>query len=296
MNSVRPLVVETLAEDAVARLRNEYQQGVQARWQHILAGADCPRPGRLEEIHKKLQRHSVVIIRGASGQGKSSLGWRFLFDYCADGLRFEIRLVDGREHALRVANALRAHIHSLRLCAVVWLDLAPSDAGWFELLRELADAGLKVLVAVREEDFRRAGASADQLDYGEVTLDAVTAEEAEAIFTKLAKGALGTTLDFADAWTRFGAADGGPLLEFTHLITQGATLSEKLQNQVQRLQDEAASGKLPITRKHLRALALAALAHSAGCRLDSSRLCAGWPGFLHMARSPCATAHPTVSP
>lgn len=274
MTTVQPISVSVQSEDEQLRLKEEYVRGVQARWAHIVAGVDCPRLERLADIHAEFQRHSVVIIRGASGQGKSSLGWRYLHDYSADGLRFQIRLVNGREHALSVAHALQAHVQRLRLKAVVWIDLGPSDSGWLELLSSLADTGIKILVAVREEDFRRSGVSVDELNYGEVPLDIITAPEAELIFNQLVTAQSTTALDFLDAWSRFGGASGGPLLEFTHLVTQGDTLAAKLDKQMQRLADEAATGSGRLTPRHLQALALASLAHSAGCRVDAARLCA----------------------
>lgn len=271
--SVRPLKAVHLALEDADRLRHEYRRGVQAQWEHILADADCDRPQRLAEIHRLLQVHSVVIVRGASGQGKSSLAWRYMRDYCADGLRFHVRIVEGREHALRVANALHAHVMRLRLQAAVCIDLSPSDTGWADLVRDLALAGLKVLVAVREEDFARAALSVADFDYAEVILDGVTREEAEPIFTSLRAAGLSSVLDFEEAWARFSVVRGGPLLEFTHLITEGESLTSRIQAQVLRLQRDAATRSNGITPAHLDLLAFAAIANSAGSRVELRRLC-----------------------
>jgi hypothetical protein len=271
MSTIRPVTTVSLERDEVAHLREEYNRGVQARWSHIVAGLDGPRPTRLAEVHAQLQIHPIVVIRGASGQGKSTLGWRYLHDYSTDGLRFEVRLVEGREHALRVANALRAHILQLRLKAVVWFDVAPSDSGWTELLRDLVDAGIKVLVAIREEDYRRSDLIGGQIAFGEVILDSVNPSEAEAVYAQLSPSRNGAVLDFADAWAKFGGS--GPLLEFTHLVTQGSRLAKVLDHQLQRLADEAIGGSGRIGPQHLRALSLGSIVHAAGCRVDSARLC-----------------------
>jgi hypothetical protein len=275
MNALTPVREETLSDEERTQLRSEYVQGVQARWRHILADADCARPERLAEIREKLHRHAVVVVRGASGQGKSSLGWRYLREYSTDGLRFHVRLVDGRIHALRIANALRAHVQSLRLPAVVYLDISPSDTGWIELVRQLADSNLKVLVAVREEDFRRAGVPLGEIDVGEVVLERIGYEEARAIFAALATSgnASANTLDFEDAWANFTSGEGGPLLEFTYLAAQGQSLSARVDAQIARIQAEVASERGLLTAKHLRLLAVCALANAAGCRVDLDRLC-----------------------
>ena len=67
------------------------------------------------------------------------------------------------------------------LRAVVIIDLAPSDSGWMELVKDLTNAGINVLVTVREEDFHRAGMASRDVPLGEVALDSVTRQEAKDI-------------------------------------------------------------------------------------------------------------------
>ena len=276
MVALWPLTVETPSAEERERCRREYRRGVQAQWRHILTEADCPRPQRLAELHEKMMQHAAVVVRGASGQGKSSLAFRYLHDYCAEGLRFHVRFVEGRQHAARVANALRGHVQGLRLRAVVLLDLSPSDTGWVELVRELTEIGLKVLVTVREEDFRRAGSVTPDIDIDELVLDSVAREEAERIYAALTSGGAGDrALDFDEAWARFTTIDAGPLLEFTHLVREGETLAVRIDGQVSRLQAEASSDDpgSRFTNAHLRLLALAAVANAAECRLKLRETC-----------------------
>jgi hypothetical protein len=276
MVALRPLTGEAPSAEERERCRREYRRGVQAQWGHILTEADCPRPQRLAELHEKMMQHAAVVVRGASGQGKSSLAFRYLHDYCVEGLRFHVRFVEGRQHAARVANALRGHVQGLRLRAVVLLDLSPSDTGWVELVWQLTEIGLKVLVTVREEDFRRAGSVTPDIDIDELVLDSVTREEAERIYTALTPGEVKDgALDFDEAWARFTAIDAGPLLEFTHLVREGETLAARIDGQVSRLQAEASSDDpgSRFTNAHLRLLALAAVANAAECRLKLREAC-----------------------
>ncbi|MEZ6049192.1 MAG: hypothetical protein R3C11_27170 [Planctomycetaceae bacterium] len=270
--SVSPVKNEALSTEEKEKLVYEYQLGIQAGWKHILANADCPRPDRLKELHSKLRKHSAVILRGASGQGKSTLGWRYLYEYGAEGMRFHVKLVEGREHALRIANAIKAHVKKLRLDVIVYIDVAPHDSGWEELARGLIDAGLKVLVTIREEDFRRSSIDVSKFDYAEVVLEGVTIEEARPIYESLRF--LNTdTLDFEDVWGQFTANDDGPLMEFTHLITQGETLESKIQSQVKRLRHDVNSSQGQVSNAHLHLLAIAAIANSAEARVDYLALC-----------------------
>lgn len=158
----------------------------------------------------------MTTWRGRSG---------YLRDYCADGLRFHVRFVEGRTQSVRIANALRDHILALRLPAVVLLDLSPSDSGWMELVQDLTNAGIRVLVTVREEDFHRAGMFSSDLSVAEVALDAVTREEAEDIYRALQGDHTVAHVDFAEVWARFTALDAGPLLEFTHIVSCASALA-----------------------------------------------------------------------
>ena len=273
--SIGPLQDKHLSEAARDGLRASYRLGAQATWEHILAGVDSIRPHRLSEIHEQLRVNQAVVIRGASGQGKSTLAFRYMRDFIADGLRFYVRFVDGRGHAIRIATALRNHVLALGLRAVVIVDLAPSDSGWMELVRDLTNAGISVLVTVREEDFHRAGLASGDVHLGEVALDSVTRQEAKDIYDSLVRlGAATPHVDFDEAWSRFTAGDVGPLLEFTHIVTEGQTLTKKIQGQIARLQQEASEPAAPITERHLKLLTLASIANEAECRVPVQALCA----------------------
>lgn len=271
--SLEPVRAVALSPEEKAQAITEYRRGVQAGWKHIVAQADCPRVAKLWEIHREMQRHSVVFVRGASGQGKSTLGWRYLHDFCAEGVRFHVRFVEGRNHARRIANALGAHVRRLEINAVAYLDVSPSDSGWTDLARELVGAGLKVLVAVRHEDFRRANIAYGDFDYSEVDLDRITREEAELIFGSLHAGGMARSLDFEEAWSRFASQEGGPLMEFTHLVSEGVSLTSRIASQVRRIQEDAAIEANGLTHAHLDLLTLAAVANESGARVSLVELC-----------------------
>jgi hypothetical protein len=273
--SIRPLRDTQLSAAERDALQTSYRLGVQATWEHILADVDSVRGERLNEVHERFRTRQAVVIRGASGQGKSTLAFRYIRDFTADGLRFYVRFVEGRAHAIRIANALRNHVAALGLRAVVIIDLAPSDSGWMELVKDLTNAGINVLVTVREEDFHRAGVASRDVPLGEVALDSITRQEAEDIFNSLVRlGAATPHVDFAEAWSRFTTGDVGPLLEFTHLVTEGQTLRKKIEGQIARLQQEASAQGGMITERHLKLLALASIANEAECRVPLRALCA----------------------
>jgi hypothetical protein len=224
-------------------LSDEFYRGISARYEHILADVDVLRPKRLQEIAEKFDENRVVIVHGASGQGKSTLAYRYLHEFFPDQWRFRVQLIDSREHALSIATALAGQADAIGIPIAVYLDVSPNDSGWPELVRQLSThRNIGVLVTVREEDFRRASISGAELQFSGVDLT-FNHIEAQEIYQSLTEKKLPAEfLSFEDAWNKFGGE--GPLMEFVYLVTQGDSLRERLSQQVRRLEDEAREGKL----------------------------------------------------
>jgi hypothetical protein len=152
-------------------------------------------------------------------------------------------MVEGRRHAASIGFALASQAELIKVPMLVWIDISPRDDGWTDLVARLIEhPNVQLLVTVREEDWRRSQFPAAEVEFAEVELD-LHRTEASGIFDSLVqRRAARTVVDFDEAWTRFGGA--GPLLEFVHLITQDASLRERLTQQVHRLEDEVRTGKL----------------------------------------------------
>jgi len=224
------------------RLSNEFYRGISARYKHILAEVDKPRPNKLSEINQKFKENQIVIVHGASGQGKTTLAYRYLHDFFREHQRFQIPVVEGRQHALGIANALTEQANAIKMPVAVYLDVAPNDVGWDELLKQLSShRNIQTLVTIREEDFRRTSISGAELQFSEVDLR-FTRPEAEEIYQFLVDTETPAQfLNFEDAWNRFGGE--GPLMEFVYLVTQGDSLRERLRQQVRQIQDEVRAEK-----------------------------------------------------
>lgn len=265
--SIVPLE-DTSIDDAAERdeLAGEFYRGISARYEHILAELDVERSHKLLEIETKWKDKRVVIVHAASGQGKTTLAYRYIHDFCPARWRFRVKLVASREHALSVALALTGHADAIGIPLTVYVDVAPQDQGWPELVRELsAHRGVRVLVTVREEDWRRANVSGAQFEFGEVDLS-FEESEARLVYESLAKKRTpANVLDFEDAWNKFGGA--GPLLEFTYLITQGSSLRDRLSQQVAHLQNEVREGRLSAAEMDLLHLTSVASAFEARLQL-----------------------------
>lgn len=264
--SVVPLEGEVTTGETPGRdeLSDEFYRGISTRYEHILAGLDVARPQKLQEIAAKFGDKRVVIVHAASGQGKTTLAYRYLHEYFPREWRFRVRSLAGREHALSVALALTAHADAVGAPLAIHLDVSPQDQGWVELVKQLSThRSVRVLVTVREEDWRRASVSVAEFEFGEVELS-FDRTEAGAIYESLVrKRPPADLLDFEEAWEKFGGA--GPLMEFIYLVTQGDSLRQRLSQQVAHLENEVREGRLNAAELEL--LRLASIASASEARL-----------------------------
>lgn len=264
--SILPLTdVMHLQEADPERLAQEYFQGVDARYEHILAGLDVVRSDKMAEIEQKFESSNVVIVHGASGQGKSTLAFRYLHEKASNDWRFyvDLRLTDDKRQVLRVANALSGHAKAIRRPCIVYIDVSPSDRDWPELVRALSDlSDLRILVTIREEDWRRATGYRARFLFEELELS-FDQEEADKLYVHL-KERTSQFLAFDEAWTGFGG--NGPLLEFVYFLTQNQTLKRRVESQIQALKDEVRIEQL--NEKELHLLRLVAVASAYEAKLD----------------------------
>lgn len=236
--SINLIIDNEVSSEEKVNLEGEFYRGISARYEHILAEVDKPREHKLEEISRKFKDNQVVIVHGASGQGKTTLAYRYLHDFFPEKWRFQIKLVANRQHALNIATALAGQASAIGIPVAVYLDVSPNDLGWDELVKQLTlYKDIRVLVTVREEDFRRASISGAEIQFAEIELK-FERSEAEEIYKFLAQAETPERfIDFDDAWNRFGG--NGPLMEFVYLVTQGNSLRERLLQQIRAIQDRA---------------------------------------------------------
>ncbi|HVI03876.1 MAG TPA: hypothetical protein VM869_34520 [Enhygromyxa sp.] len=217
-------------------IEQEYSEGVGARLEHILAGLDVERPTLMAQLDRAFERARIVVVRGASGQGKSTLAYRWLHERVPEASVLEIREVRDRQHARELALAISSYMRTTGIELTVLHDVRPGDTHWTELLREFAPLNnIKLLVTIREDDWRRVSADVPVTRFTEVELN-LERTEAREIHQQLAtRAAIPHLHDFDDAWARFKS---GPLLEFVYMLTQPTTLRERLRQQLERLTDD----------------------------------------------------------
>ena len=228
--------LEAQEDFSFEKLEEEFYAGSHARYEHIIADLDAKRSDKLDEIKQKFKLNNVLIIHGASGQGKSTLAYRFLHENYPNSLTYQIKSKE--RDALKIIRTLNAISKSIDDHIAIFIDVEPTDNVWQEIVKEISRyQKFDILVTIREEDWNRSSLSSVDLFYSEMELS-LNKEEAEKIYENLTiKKTDVDFINFEESWSEFGGS--GPLLEFVYLITQGETLRNRLEQQVERIREEA---------------------------------------------------------
>lgn len=240
-NSIIPLDSLKInnTEINVARLKEEFYIGISAKYCHIENNLDVIRKDKLSQIENEFKKNNVIIVHGASGQGKSTLAYRFLHDFRPNIYSYKINDIIDKAHSIKIINTLRGIAKSVNLPLTIFIDVEPGNTSWVEIIKEVSldFESFKFLITIREEDWKRANISGADLTFSDVELS-LNKDEAQEIYKNLIEKKENIKFpSFEDAWIKFGEI--GPLLEFVYLITQGNTLSERLKNQIKRIEEEA---------------------------------------------------------
>jgi len=87
-------------------LNKEYRIGVNAHPQHIRNGLDIIRRDWVNKIQDYFKNNNIVVVKGVSGQGKSSLAYRYLIDNYLENYVFVIEKLTDSQQAIDIVAAL----------------------------------------------------------------------------------------------------------------------------------------------------------------------------------------------
>jgi hypothetical protein len=257
---IQPLTFES--EEMTA----DYYDAKDARPGHIAAGLDAPRLQWQRDIEEKLQHVQVCIVKAPSGQGKSTLLYRYAFEHLAPNTVFRLNACPSEEHAGQIVEYLTQRL-SLGLPLLVLIDsLTERTQLWYHVAAQLAGQPVRFLMATREDDWYRYGQGTSAFACDMVTPD-LSLSEAQSIFQHFKlRGRVAPTVVSAE-WAYARVEDRGLLIEFIYLITQGQMLAERIRDQVHALEQEEPA--------RLDVLRLVATAHVYGAAGTSRRFAAG---------------------
>jgi len=242
--SIIPLI-EAEQTDQQDYLATEFYKGVSSRFSHIQAGLDISRTEQIDKIEQAFRNgNQTVIVHGASGQGKTTLAYRYLHDFVPEEWRFQITFIDSRSHAENIALAIADHLSVFKADLYLYIDVSPRDLDWTAMVKTLLDKpNIKILVTIREEDLARQNVPNVELGFPLAVALHFNQIEAKSIYQNLVdKKVANPYPSFKDAWHRFGG--NGALLEYVYFLTQTESLKDRLSFQVRRLQEEIRQLKL----------------------------------------------------
>ncbi len=226
-----------IGNEDTEHLKLDFYQGISATYKHVLADVDVVRKDKVELIQERFKKSNNVFIHGASGQGKSTLAYRFLKENCAATTIFELKhLPDNIATIYEVINSLESISSGIRFPITVYIDVEHGNKEWVHVLSELASKkNLNFLVTIREEDWNSIEVG-DKFSFSEIELT-FEQQEAELIYNALDDYNKDLRfINFNNAWEYFGG--NGPLLEFVYLITQNESLSAKLKSQINNIKSD----------------------------------------------------------
>ena len=260
--SILPLLDEQ-KQDA-EKLKHTFQEGASVGWNHILANLDIIRDKDLKHLDQTFNRNNIVILHGASGQGKSALSFRYLKNYYPEAARFEIRELTTAQRALEVATALAGY----QIPLVFFVDADHKEEGLTTFLERVAEMPhIRCLVAIREEDWRALQLTQADISFEDIELRFEQSDALE-IYNQFHQTDNTKFLDFDQAWMEFSGS--GPLLEFVYLLTHTEGLKDRLAKQYNRILDEVEGGIRP--ESDLTLLQSVAIAGAFGTRIDLLKL------------------------
>ncbi|MGJ1382689.1 hypothetical protein [Sphingobacterium siyangense] len=264
---LRPLHKVSTENTNQTLLEKEFYNATLTRYEHILLGLDVKRANYLEIINDGLKEYNTIILKGASGQGKTALLYSYVHNYVNDWLSYELNIQQDPITTQQSIQAIASVSKKLEVPTILIINVYPNSTDWLQIIKDSAHLNhIRFLVAIRNEDWYRASAIGVQFEHKEIDLS-LSKDEAQVIYNKLNdRNKITHFTDFEQSWIQTG--DDTPLLEFVYSITQGNSLQNKLKQQIQQLRNENNQGLNP----QIEFLRIVSLADSVGAKIDVSKL------------------------
>jgi hypothetical protein len=225
----------------------DFFNGKGTRSGHIFAGLDIVRPTWLEKIDASLNASKICILRSSSGQGKSTLLYRYAYKRASENI-FVLRVAETPEQVEMIRNYLLFRA-SLGLPILLLIDdVRWQTRLWALITQQCAALNIQVLVTIRDEDWHRF--AQESLSNYEILEPKFNLGEARDIFKLLQlKGKISTSVSSPEwAYEKIGSPH--LLIEYVYLVTQGQMLEDRLRDQLRQFsQQQEDPAKIEILRR-----------------------------------------------
>ena len=212
-------------------LSNEFYDGVSAKPEHIMAGLDIERGDVENDVETAFRKSNIVIVHGLSGAGKSTFAYRYIYEH-ASAMAYEIRNCN-LKNVNDVLVSLSAITNGLRIPAMFYFDVNPSNPEWIEAISVLAGRkDVRCLVTMRQEDWNiQYPRISSTFKFEDITLE-LHREEGVRIYNRFLEKDVVVRRSFEVAWEE--TEQSGNLLEFIYSLTHGDTLENRIKAQICR--------------------------------------------------------------
>jgi len=238
----------------------QFFTGVDVQPGHVVAGLLVERVSLCNAIKGAMADRRNVLLKGPSGAGKSALQWDVAYMLRHSVRWFRVRRLAAEDIAdlVALANSCCASVDSPVGFLLDNVGGGLTD-GWNALAREVAvQPGLRLLASIREEHVYPLAERNKAIEIR------VSTEEdfAELFWNELRVRDQTNWPNWLEPWS----LSKGLLLEYAHILTQGARLEKTLHQQVaDRATDQSRHIELEVLR-------LCAAITSVGARVDAAKL------------------------
>lgn len=242
----------------------DFAEGRQTRPGHVFDKLDVIRTKWIDSISQAFCRSTCVVVRAPSGQGKSTLAFRYVLDRWANTTVVEVVGASSRADAEAIVEYL-GQLQEAYADVRVLIDNADDDVQYWPIVASKCQAiEIPVLVTTRTEDwYRHARPDIIGAAIVEPFLDG---DEAAQLFSQLQQReqVFDTHQTAEDAFEKVRSS--GLLMEFVYYVTHGTMLTDKLEQQLRAIEAK------PNAKDTLSLLLSVSLANLLDCDLEKDRL------------------------
>ncbi|OHD07486.1 MAG: hypothetical protein A2086_06875 [Spirochaetes bacterium GWD1_27_9] len=228
--------------------KDDFYDGKKVRPSQIVSNLDVFRQKWIEQINKAIYENGICVIKSSSGQGKSTLLYRYVYNYWSEKYIYTINSVKTAEEVELINDFLRM-LKKLDYPIIVVIDNVDNNTRyWYKIASLCREIGIKLLISVRYEDwFRFSDINITNYETIQPYLDI---EEAKEIYNNLKKINRIHKDIVSPQWAFEKLEDSKLLIEYIYLITHGEMLKEKLNEQIKNISIlEEDKAKIEILRK-----------------------------------------------
>lgn len=230
-----------------------YFEGKKATPQDIAMELPVRRIGTENEIEHSIRSNRVTVIKASSGQGKTTMAFQVALNMCKEYSIYQLLWCNDIKEITNIVQYFKSRVKLGERPLIIIDNLDAQLQGWNQLaqyLQEEVSYNYKILITTREDDWYNYSGNLSNVKAFQIVKLFLSEEEAEDIFKTLQRtGKLHNTIkNWRGSWER--VSDKKLLIEYIYMLTHGEMLSERIANQISKLNDsDTGRVKYEILRK-----------------------------------------------